>query len=247
VHEKGRLRNSTEEATATELRALVEQSAPATVAPPGLARLVLDRTKRRRRTRISRAATALGAATVAGVVAAASLTGSGDYRDWTQPSGAMEPTVGISQVVTLNKTLAPQRGDVVALKADDGTGRAFEMLSRVIGLPGDTVECPATADGSCEAVIVSGDRLNEPWILTPTPPFPRTAVPEGRMFLLGDARDAARDSRYIGPQRLDAVIGVAVARATGSGPRQRIPGTPEHDIPERGDPVDPTDPVAPSS
>lgn len=239
--------NSTEEATSAELRALVDQAAPATTPPPGLARLVLDRKRRQRRTRVNRAATALGAATVAGILAAASLTGSGDYRDWTQPSGAMEPTVGISQVVTLNKTLAPQRGDVVALKADDGTGRAFEMLSRVIGLPGDTVECPATTDGSCEAVIVSGERLDEPWILAPTAPFPRTAVPEGRVFLLGDARDAARDSRYIGPQRLDAVFGVAVARATGSGPRQRIPGAPVHEIPERGDPVDPADPVPPSS
>jgi signal peptidase I len=239
--------NSTEEQTAAELRAMVEQSAPATVAPPGLARLVLDLSKRQHRTRISRAATALGVATVAGIVAAASLTGSGDYRDWTQPSGAMTPTVGISQVVTLNKTLTPQRGDVVALNADDGTGRTFELLSRVIGLPGDTVECPATTDGSCEAVIVSGERLDEPWIVTSTPPFPRTAVPEDRVFLLGDARDAARDSRFIGPQRLDSVFGVAVARATGSGPRQSIPGTPEHDIPERGDPVAPADPVPPSS
>jgi signal peptidase I len=238
--------NSTEEQTAAALRSLVEQGATATTAPPGLARLVLDRTKRRR-TRVKRAATTLGVTAVATIVAAASLTGSGDYREWIQPSDAMAPTVDISQAVTLNTTLTPQRGDVVAVTViDDGYGQTFELLSRVIGLPDDTVECPATKNGTCDGVVVSGEQLHEPWIITPTAPFSRTAVPEGRVFLLGDARDAARDSREIGLQHLDEILGVAVARVTGNGPRQSIPGTAEHKIPERGDPVDPADPIPPS-
>lgn len=237
--------NSTEEQTASVLKALAVRAAPATTAQPALAQLVLARTTRPRRRRAKVVLGSLGALSVAGVIAAASLTGNGDYRNWTQPSGAMAPTVAVSQTVLVGKKIAPQRGDVVLLEAVNG-GEPFEMLSRVIGLPGDIVSCPAKPDGSCQAVTVSGQTLNEFWLQTATAPFAEVEVPEGHAFLLGDARDKAVDSRIFGPQPLDEVLGVVVARFNDDGQRLALPGTPPHELPEGGTPIDPANPVPPA-
>lgn len=134
--------NDTEDLTASALRTLAQRAATATVAPPGIAQHVLSQTNATRRRRVQIGMSAVGLLTVAGLVAAASLTGNGDYREWTQPSGAMSPTVAVSQTVLVGKGLAPQRGDIVLLEATNGSER-FETLSRVIGLPGDIVSCPA--------------------------------------------------------------------------------------------------------
>jgi len=237
--------NSTEERTATVLRSLAQRAAPATTASPGLAQLVLTRVASPRRRQAKAGLSALGLLIVAGVAAAASLTGNGDYREWTQPSGAMSPTVAVSQTVLVGKQLAPQRGDVVLLEAANG-GETSESLSRVIGLPGDTVSCPAEPDGTCKAVIVSGRALDEPWLRSETAPFAGVLVPQGHAYLLGDARDAASDSRLIGPQSLNAVLGVVVARFDDDGQRQAVPGTPPHALPEADKPIDPADPVPPA-
>lgn len=237
--------NDTEEQTASALRSLAQRAATATTASPGMAQHVLTQRTTTRRRQVQVGVSALGLLTVAGLVAAASLTGNGDYREWTQPSGAMSPTVAVSQTVLVGKGLAPQRGDVVLLEAANG-GETFEALSRVIGLPGDIVSCPAEPDGSCKAVIVSGQTLQEPWLQSQTAPFAQVVVPEGRVFLLGDARDQAVDSRVIGPQPVKAVLGVVVARFNDEGQREALPGAPSHELPEGGTPIDPANPVPPA-
>lgn len=234
--------NDTEEQTANALRSLALRAAPATTAPPGMAQHVLTQAATPRRRQIQVGLSAVGLLTVAGVVAAASLGGNGDYLQWTQPSGAMSPTVAISQNVLVEKDMTPQRGDVVLLEAANG-GQTFEALSRVIGLPGDTVSCPVAPDGACKAVVVSGQTLQETWLRSETAPFNQVAVPEGHVFVLGDARDQARDSRYIGPQPLAAVLGVVVARFNDGGQPEWLPGAPLHEIPEGGTPIDPANPV----
>lgn len=237
--------NATEEQTVLRLRALAEAAAPATNAPGNLAQQVLAQDARPRILRVKPALIAFAALATTGVVAATAVIGNGQYREWTQPSGAMAPTVAVSQVVLVEKDLAPQRGDVVLIELDNGQ-ETFEALSRVVGLPGDSVSCPAEPDGTCRAVQVNGLPLRETWLQTPTEPFEKTEVDAGAAFLLGDARDQAVDSRLIGTQRLDSILGVVVARFVEGGRRQALPGAPRHELPEGGQPIDPANPVPPA-
>lgn len=240
--------NATEHATAEELKSLVAAAAPAVTGRPDLPRLVLAAmaAEDRRRRRSRRLGAAAGSVAVFAAIAASGFAGQGDYRDWTMPSSAMRPTVQVEQKVVVSKHARPQRGDVVLLTARSG-GREVEGLGQVFGLPGDTVSCPAEADGTCSAVVVSGQVLDEPWLTAPTDPFPPAEVPAGRFFFLGDDRGAANDSRFIGPQPLDGILGVVVARTSPDGTAERLPGTPPHDLPDGSRPVDPAEPVPPAS
>jgi signal peptidase I len=157
----------------------------------------------------------------------------------------MEPSVAVSQTVVVAKKLTAQRGDVVLVEVRDG-GVSFESLSRVVGLPGDTVSCPERPDGTCDAVVVSGRPLLEPWLTGRTDPFPAVRVGPRRGVPARRQSDVAADSRLRGPQRLDAVQGVVVARIAPDGRRERLPGTPPHRLPDGGETVDPAGPVPPA-
>lgn len=97
---------------------------------------------------------------------------------------------------------------------------ARDLVKRVIATEGQTIEC-------CDAqnrVLVDGQPLEEPYIyldgLDPADPsmaqpFGPITVPEGRMFVMGDHRNASADSRahmddqYQGTVAVDSVIGRA--------------------------------------
>ncbi len=227
-----------------EVRQLIAAAAPSIVAPPGLAGDVLARRTRQRRTRRVRGAV-IGATTVGTVgIAAAVLPGQGRYFDHTMPSAAMEPTVKVSQTVVADKTLTPQRGDLVVIDVT-ADGQQFRFLSRAVALGGDVIECPDDGSGHCRSLVVSGRSIPEPWLSESTEPFAAVTVPEGTVFLLGDNRDAAQDSRALGPQLEERVAGVVVAVRASGGRLVRPPGAPEHQLPE-GASVDPADPVPPA-
>jgi signal peptidase I len=234
------------DAAAERLHTIATAAAPAVRARPDLAQVVLRRAHRQRRARrLGKAAAGMGAGLVVlTTVAAANLLGNSDYFTVTQPSYAMESTIHLEDRVVFDKTLSPDRGDVVTVHLVRD-GDAYDSMYRVAALAGDTIGCPAGPAGRCEAVVVNGTAMREPYA-TVTEPFPISTVPEGMVFLLGDNREVARDSRFIGPVRLADVRGVAVRIQDHGGESRAVPGAPAHPGPGNRDNVDPAGPVPPA-
>jgi signal peptidase I len=145
------------------------------------------------------------------------------FRAFFIPSGSMENTLQIDDRIFVNQ-LVPQpfaleRGDIVVFRDSEGwlpeaakqastswlsealvfVGLAPDesqqhLVKRVIGLAGDHVIC-CDADGR---ITVNGEPLDEPYLFpgaTPSDtPFDIT-VPEGKIWVMGDHRNASADSR----------------------------------------------------
>lgn len=90
-----------------------------------------------------------------------------------------------------------------------GRGQSIERyVKRIIGLPGDVIDI--RADGS---VYVNGEKENKAYVRGLTPPrgmdYPIT-VPENCLFVMGDNREASKDSRDFGCISIKSVEGKAV-------------------------------------
>lgn len=106
------------------------------------------------------------------------------------PSGSMEQTLNVGDRVVVNRLAAePRRGDVVVFRQPAswgpepergavrtavgwfgeltgiGPGNTEYLVKRVIGLPGDTVEC-CTATGQLR---VNGEAVDEPYVFQDVP------------------------------------------------------------------------------
>jgi signal peptidase I len=129
----------------------------------------------------------------------------------------------------------PQRGDIVTFTSpDDG----LRLIKRIVGLPGDVVEMrgeelivngekalysPASDDvsrqiapdyqgqqlvltenllGSHHGIVVMPERMA-------MRSFGPVTVPDGQYLMLGDNRDASKDSRYIGFVKRELITGQA--------------------------------------
>ena len=150
------------------------------------------------------------------------------------PSGSMEPTLMIGDRVLVEKVsyrfTSPHRGNVVVFEKDlfggttgqstsfwggiensikglfgFPTGNSEDLIKRVIGVAGDTVE------GKDGKVYVNGSPIAEPYLPSgvQTSSFPATKVPEGKIFVMGDNRGNSDDSRNFGPVPVDTVVGHA--------------------------------------
>ena len=228
-----------------ELRSLAALAAPATRAPGNLSATVLRTARARRRHRHTIIAVVTGVGLVGSV--AAVTVGGGPYFDVVQPSAAMAPGITVGESVTFNRDLAAHRGDVAYLKLSE-SGHDFTIISRVIGEPGDTVACPAATSGYCAALLVNGHASEDPYLDgLATRPFPPVTVPAGRLFVLGDNRAQANDSRFLGPVPAAAVQGVAVATKDQSGHPWAVPGAPRHHAPDDQNLIDPPLPAPPAS
>ncbi|MFG2040478.1 signal peptidase I [Dactylosporangium sp. NPDC048998] len=233
---------------AEELRRLATAATPTVHARADLARTVLNRARRQRRTRrLGKVAAGVGGGLVVlTTVAAATQLGRSDYFTVTEPSAVMESTIYVGERVVLNKKLSPARGDVVIVHLTRD-GLTYDSLLRVVALSGDTIGCPTGPAGRCEAVVVNGTTVPEPYLgATVTDPFPTSTVPDHMIFLLGDNRATANDSRFIGPVRLTDVGGVAVRIENRNGQVRAVPGAPAHPGPGDTDNVDPAGQVPPA-
>jgi signal peptidase I len=145
------------------------------------------------------------------------------FRAFFIPSGSMENTLQIDDRIFVNQLIpepfALERGDVVVFRDEEEwlpeaavtretswftdalvfVGLAPDesqqhLVKRVIGIEGDRVIC-CDADGR---ITVNGEPLDEPYLFpgaTPSDtPFDVT-VPDGKIWVMGDHRNASADSR----------------------------------------------------
>lgn len=148
------------------------------------------------------------------------------------PTGSMESTLVPNDRVIVAKVPYyfhdPQRFDIIVFEEPDpakapdrglwgglthwlGQGLGFTLpddpdyIKRVIGEPGDVV----FAKGG--DVYVNNVKLAEPYLDQRTARFPKTKVPAGKLFVMGDNRANSLDSRFgLGFVPIDRVIGKAV-------------------------------------
>ncbi|GAA1340693.1 signal peptidase I [Arthrobacter roseus] len=147
------------------------------------------------------------------------------FRAFFIPSGSMENTLQIDDRIFVNLLVPGpfelERGDVVVFQdtknwlppqevAPDGPGSWVHealvfvglqpdesqqhLVKRIIGMPGDRVRC-CDAQGQ---LTINGEAIDEPYIYpgaSPSDiPFDVT-VPEGKIWVMGDHRNASADSR----------------------------------------------------
>ena len=139
------------------------------------------------------------------------------------PSGSMEKTLhGCTPGCDDDRVLVDKlsyklhsihRHDVVVFQATGDwipvVGGREDVIKRVIGLPGDTVQC-------CDAqgrVILNGVSQNEPYVFEDNHyAFGPIVVPKGQLFVMGDHRSDSSDSRYNGTIPESSVVGHAFIR-----------------------------------
>lgn len=144
------------------------------------------------------------------------------------PSESMTPTLQVGDRVLVNKLSYKlhdvNRGDVVVFEApeDESTPGVKDLVKRVVGLPGETVEL---RDGQ---VFVDEKLLSEPYLAdgeatTPNPqdfagkcvpPVSDTecTVPADSYLVFGDNRNESKDGRVFGPIKESDIVGRVFVR-----------------------------------
>lgn len=122
---------------------------------------------------------------------------------------SMRPTLLHDEKLVVNKFIyylrAPEKGEVVIFRYPRDPSRDF--IKRVIATAGDTIEIK---DGR---VYVNDQLLIEDYILEKTyTEYPKSTIPEGTIFVMGDNRNNSEDSRFsdVGFVPLNLVKGKAV-------------------------------------
>ena len=131
------------------------------------------------------------------------------------PSASMAPVLKVGDCLFVDRTRGGRvvAGDMIAYRYP--TDPALSYLHRCVAVGGQTIEIRD------RVVRVDGQVLEEPYVthLDPhvrpadedardnLPPF---TVPHGQVFVMGDNRDNANDSRYWGPVPLRNVLGRAI-------------------------------------
>ncbi len=145
------------------------------------------------------------AALIFGALAAISL-----FQSVTMQESSMEPTLAVGSRFLINRAAYvlgnPQRNDIIVFKTT-GSDDAALHISRIIGLPGETV---LIMDGR---VLIDGSNLQESGDYPSMTNAGAAATPvtlgDDEYFVLGDNRNNSSDSRYgdIGNVNVKYIIG----------------------------------------
>ena len=141
------------------------------------------------------------------------------------PSLSMDPTLKINDRVLVNKLSYDlhdvNRGDIVVFESPPNESENKDLIKRVVGLPGETIEAH---DGR---IYIDGQALDEPYlepdVITDGPicrdparagceGSEKMVVPADQYFVLGDMRGNSRDSRYFGAISERLIVGRAFVR-----------------------------------
>jgi signal peptidase I len=119
-------------------------------------------------------------------------------------SVSMQPNLYEGEYVIVDKVSyalgSPQRGDIIVFEKT----KQPDLIKRVIGLPGDTVEVRNAQ------VFVNGIALNEPYVANPPNyAFGPVQVEPGRYFVMGDNRSNSSDSHVWGTIPRETIVGRA--------------------------------------
>jgi signal peptidase I len=129
------------------------------------------------------------------------LYGRDAYGMSTVRSTSMSPTYEPGDGIAFERVDGSRvrRGDVVLFSAPDRYPFDAYVMERVVGVGGDHVVCCST-EGAKERLVVNGKPLTEPYVKDGDADGAHRAydvtVPAGRLFLLGDHRANAHDSRF---------------------------------------------------
>ena len=136
------------------------------------------------------------------------------------PSESMVPTLVKNDRVLVNKLSYKlhevHRGDIVVFKAPPGaaTAQVKDLIKRVIGLPGETIEGRNGSIYITRPGEAGAKPLDEPYL----PPdvrsrdFPPEKIPQDKIYVLGDNRQDSRDSTFFHAIDEDAIIGRAFVK-----------------------------------
>lgn len=102
---------------------------------------------------------------------------------------SMYPTLEGSEIMLLNKLTNIDRFDIVVVKLE---GEDSNLIKRVIGLPGETVEI------SENQIYINGELLDDPYGYGMTYHIDPVTLGEDEYFILGDNRIISLDSRSFG-------------------------------------------------
>ncbi|MDQ6910419.1 MAG: signal peptidase I [Actinomycetota bacterium] len=130
------------------------------------------------------------------------------------PSASMEPTLKVKDRVLVNKLSYDfhdvNRGDIIVFKTPPGETNLDikDLIKRVVGLPGETVEA---RDGR---VLINGNKIDDSYLSNgvTTSSFPPQKIPPGDVWVMGDNRSNSKDSRFFGPISEDLIVGRAFIR-----------------------------------
>lgn len=133
-----------------------------------------------------------------------------------EPDAAMDRTIAAGTTVLASPvdSYGGHRGDIVVLRGIPGwdVPEGQPVILRVVAIGDDEVEC-------CDAsgrVLVNGQAIREGYLYfapgrgSTQPPFAPVRVPPGHLWLLGDNRNVALDSRAAGRGPVDERSVIAV-------------------------------------
>jgi signal peptidase I len=138
------------------------------------------------------------------------------------PSPSMVPTIQLGDRFLVDKITyrfrLPARGEIVVFSPTEGVLRKAEesqidlkndLIKRIIGLPGETVE---VRDGQ---ILINDEVLDEPYIDSSRRPvydFGPETIPEGNYWMLGDNRNRSWDGHVWGYIPREKIVGRAIWR-----------------------------------